>query len=270
MAKLYWDNMEERFYETGLDRGVLYVPNALGIYDNGFAWNGLTQIQEVFDNDGTNPHYFDGVKYLDSYYVGDFAATLNAFTYPDEFVEFEGVDALGNGLYADDQPAKVFGLSYRTFVGSATEGLDLGYQIHLLYNLTTIESGGTYQNGSDLQPITFSWEITSVPEKTKYARPTAHIILDSRYLNDEMLEAFEEILYGTEGENPRLPPLADLIEIILGWDPRVVQPDPTRGLAPLIVGVGDLTETKQEGIYFALPTTRLVESSIPGLYELET
>lgn len=270
MTKLVWDMPAERLYETGLDKGVLYVPNALGVYDNGFAWNGLTSISESFPGDTNKPHYFDGVKYLDSYQTGDFAATLSAFTYPDEFLEFEGISLLGNGLFADDQQSKWFGLSYRTLIGSAIEGLELGYQIHLLYNLTTVEPSATYQNGSELQTITFAWEVNSVPEKTRFYRPTSHIILDSRYLPEDMLKAFEDVLYGTEDENPRLPSLPLLIEIVLGWDPRIIQPDPVGGLAPLVVGVGDLTETKHDGLYSALPTTRLVQTTVDGLYELET
>lgn len=269
MARLEWDKTVERLYETGIDRGVLYVPNDQGIYDNGFAWNGLTAIKENFAADNTKPHYFDGIKYLDSYYTGDFSATLSAFTYPDEFLDFEGVGSLGNGLYADDQNTKVFSLAYRTLVGNEVEGTSLGYQIHVLYNLTTVDPQATFQNGSELQPITFDWQIAGVPEKLRYYRPTSHIIIDSRYFPEDLLQTFEDIIYGSDDENPRLPPLSSIVGVVLGWDPRLIEPAPTTGLSPLLAGVGDLTETKTDGIYYGLPTRRLVPTEVAGLYELE-
>lgn len=271
MAKLEWDRIDERPFITGIDRGVFYVPNVQGIYDNGFAWNGLTAVRESFKEDKTRPHYFDGVKYLDSYTTGDYSAKLSAFTYPDEFMEFEGVGSLGNGLFADDQNPKVFGLSYRTLIGNASEESPQNYQIHLLYNITAVPEVITYQNGSNpVEPITFNWEIDSLPEKAEPYRPTAHIILDSRYLPSDMLTVFEDIIYGTSDENPRLPSLGTLIDIVLDWDSKIILPQPTTGLSELVAGVGDLTEINIQGLYYALPTTRLTETGIPGLYELET
>lgn len=270
MAKLEWDKLDERPFETGIDRGVFYVPNAQGIYDNGFAWNGLTAVQEEFKDDKTRAHYFDGIKYLDSYYHGDFSAKLSAFTYPDEFLEFEGVGSLGNGLFADDQRPKVFSLSYRTMLGNAFEtGLN-DYQIHLLYNLTAVPESVNYQNGSNsLEPIEFQWTIEGLPEKAEPYRPTAHIILDSRYLPSDLLAALEGIIYGDLDENPRLPSLGQLIDIVLEWDSKIIMPQPTSGLSQLVTGIGDLTEINIKGVYYALPTTRLLETGIPGLYELE-
>jgi hypothetical protein len=269
MTRLVWDKIDDRFYKAGLDHGVLYVPNAQGEYDDGFAWNGLTAIDENFSDDNTDPHYYDGVKYLDSYHDGDFSAKLSAFTYPDEFLEFEGMHELGNGLYVDDQPGKVFGLTYRTLIGSHHQGLEQGYRIHLVYNLTAVPSSLTFQNGSNpSEPLNFEWEIYSIPEKAYPYRPTGHIILDSWYMNDEVLKAIEDILYGTEDTPPRLPSLSDLLDFVYYWGPKVIMHEPLTGLSPLVPGSGDLTPAKVDGIYSALPTTRLVETALDGFYIL--
>lgn len=269
MTRLVWDKVDERFYKVGLDHGVLYVPNAQGEYDNGFAWNGLTSVDETFSDDNTEPYYYDGVKYLDSYDLGDFQAKLSAFTYPDEFLEFEGMHALGNGLYVDDQAGKVFGLTYRTLLGSNHQGLDEGYRIHLVYNLTAVPSSLTFQNGSNpSDPLNFEWEIYSLPEKASPYRPTGHIILDSDYMNPDILEQLEDIIYGTEDTQPRLPSLEELLDFVYYWGPRLIMHEPITGLSPLVSGSGDLTPAKVVGLYAALPTTRLVASTVDGLYIL--
>jgi len=309
MTKLIWDKIEGRIYETGVDHGVLYIPSAPGRYDNGVAWNGLISVTEEFGDDKSKPNYFDGVKYLDSYVNGDFSAILVAFTYPDEFLEFEGMGHLGNGFLVDDQTPKVFGLSYRTLIGSELEGTDKGYKIHLLYNLTAVPSSLSYETrGDSIEAIDFSWKIDSVPENVSNYRPTAHAILDSRYLQSDLLEIIENILYGLGGIrfgildglypssvaedkvdasggspvidgnipnrftslNPRLPSLETLIDIITGWDPYLIIPDSVTGLSQLVNGVGDLTTRKIPGLYYALPTTRLVTTGVDGFYHLES
>jgi hypothetical protein len=271
MAKLQWDKIDERLYETGIDRGVLYLPDQEGEYSNGVAWNGLTSVEENFAGEGSNPHYFDGVKYLDSYNIGDYTAQLTAYTYPDEFLGFEGISELGDGLFADDQNAKQFGLSYRTVIGSELEGVDHGYKIHLLYNLTATEDPVTYQNGSESpEPIDFTWLISGVPETSAYKhRPTAHIILDSTQIREDLLAGLEEILYGTDDTNPRLPTLGQLLGLVLYWDPKLIVPDSVTGIADLVDGQGDLTEIRYPGIFYALPSTRLVATTVAGLYTLE-
>lgn len=270
MAKLEWDRVDDRLYKTGLDHGVLYVPNEQGEYTNGFAWNGLTSISESFDDDNTEAYYFDGVKYLDSSNVGDFSATLSAYTYPDAFLEFEGMGTLGPGFYADDQEIKVFGLAFRTLTGSAPQGIEYGYQLHLLYHLTAIPMSLNYQNGSNpSEPLNFEWTITGLPEKASPYRPTAHVILDSEFINPDVLAAIEEILYGTSSEAPQLPSLVELISFVSFWGPKMILAMPDTGLAQLVDGSGDLTPAKVAGIYGALPTTRLVQTTPVGFYILE-
>lgn len=312
MAKLEWDKISDRTYETGLDRGVLYLPSAPGVYDDGVVWNGLIGVDEQFNDDLTDSFYFDGIKYLDSYQMGDFTATLRAYTYPDEFLEFEGVEELGSGLFVDDQASKVFGMSYRTRIGSEVSGLNAGYQIHLLYNLTVTEDTYTYQNESpEPSVLEFQWTIYGLPEKVDSYRPTAHVILDSRYLNSDILATIERILYGTDDKeywildggtpastgvglvdggsvtvvstgtidgnlrefmghsNPRLPSLAELLDLVLNWQTKIIVPNETTGLAQLLDGLGDLTVTGVSGVYTSLPDTRLVQSEIAGLFTLD-
>lgn len=259
MTKLVWDKMEERVYETGIDHGVLYFPVSGGV-----VWEGIISIEEDLGGDSTTPGYFDGVKHRDIQKTSDFAATLTAFTYPDEFTDFEGLSELSEGLYVDGQNAKVFGLSYRTLFGGTPD-----YQLHLLYNLTAIPEDRTYETVSSTpDPLQFQWFLNGVPEVAPHYRPTGHIILDSRYMNDDVLEAIEDIIYGTEVEEPRLPNLSDLISFVLGWNPKIIIPQLVTGLAELVNGQGDLTETKLSGIFTALPETRLVETNIDGLYHL--
>ncbi len=197
MAKLQWDAIGQRFFEAGIDRGVLYLP-----IDNGVPWNGLTSVTDNLESVTSEPVYFDGVKVLDNPKLGDFDATLNAFTYPDEFLEYEGLQFLGDGMYVDDQTPKQFGLCYRTRVGNDVDGLDHGYRLHLVYNVTATPATPTYETMTNTAaPSEFSWNLTAVPEPIPGFRATAHIILDSRYLEPDILAAIEDILYGTEGSS---------------------------------------------------------------------
>lgn len=199
MAKLTWDQAGERLYEIGLDRGVLYFDDD----NNGVAWNGLVSIDEDTSDSDSSPVYFDGMKVNDNPSFGDYSATLTAFTYPDEFLEFEGIVSLGGGLYVDGQVAKQFGLSYRTLIGNDIEGSKLGYKVHLVYNLTAIPDPTTFETLSDsLSASNLSWKISAVPEPATGHRATAHVILDSRLLPPDLLETIEGILYGTEGFFP--------------------------------------------------------------------
>jgi len=263
MTRLTWDEVDERRYETGIDHGVLYIPSSPGVYDNGVVWNGMTAVRENFEADQTQSNYFDGLKYLDSYNIGDYSAVLEAFTYPDEFSEFEGLGVLGEGLYVDDQVTKMFGLSYRTRTDNN------GYQIHLLYNLTATPPDLTYETkGETLSALVFSWIIDSVPETVLDYRPTAHVILDSRLLVAELFEALEDIIYGSADTNPSLPNINDLIQIALYWGPKLIIPQEVTGLSELVDGYGDLNSINIPGIFATLPPTRLTETSVDGLYQL--
>lgn len=205
MAKLAWDQPEERPYESGVDRGVLYLPTGEGV-----AWNGLTAVEEDA-YESTEPVYVDGVKYRDVQKIDDYAATLKAFTYPDEFLEFDGVLAVGEGLYVGDQRARTFGLSYRTGVGNDADGDDYGYKIHIVYNITASTDTKEYATqGEESSAMEFSWKLNAVPPAYPGFRPTAHIIVDSTLINRFLLSDIEDVLYGTDTTDAYLPPIDDL------------------------------------------------------------
>lgn len=269
MAKLLWSQLGERQFETGLDHGVLYTDVTV------VPWLGLISITEDFGGDTTSPSYFDGIKRNDHQTIGDFAATLTAYTYPNEFLELIGIKQITDGTYIDGQKVKTFGLCYRTLLGNDLVGNAYAYQLHIVYNITATPDATVYETLSDsFNPTQFSWSLTGIPEAAPNYRPTAHIILDSRYLNSAVLLAIEDILYGTDpdeehpGTEPRLPSLVELLDFVLFWDPKIIIPQTLTGLAELASGYGDLTQTNISGLYYALPETRLVPTSLPGFYEL--
>jgi len=212
MPALIWDNPDDRIYESGLDRGVLYLPDGSAV-----PWNGLTSIIEKFDK-STSPIYYDGTKVQDLVVLGDFSATMKAVTYPDEFTELEGVGRFRAGMFVSDQVPQMFGLSYRNKIGDGVSGDDIGYKIHLLYNVTAIPSDKTYASISD-QPslVEFEWTISAVPEEIPGFRPTAHLVFDSRKIDPWLLEDIEEMLYGSSSADAALISMPDLTEFIETW-----------------------------------------------------
>lgn len=212
MTKLTWDESGEKIFETGLDRGVLYLNDGSGV-----AWNGLTSFDEN-DVNGVEEYIFDGHKIGNFPFSGDFTGKLKAFTYPDEFLSYTGVETNNDisGLQIPYQAGRLsFGLSYRTLVGDDVDGIDFGYKIHILYNLIAIQDEIEYKSlGDDLDPYEFGWEVFSTPEFVDGFHPTAHVVVDTRYLSETRLSHLEDILYGTETSQPRLPGLSDLIESV--------------------------------------------------------
>lgn len=212
-STLVWDEIGTRFYEIGVDRGVLYLPDG-----NGVAWNGLISVNEKSDGNESIPIYFDGVKYSESLIPGDFAASLTAYTYPDEFLECEGILDVGNGLFTTNQQPSRFGLSYRTMIGDDIDGVNQYYKIHILYNLTAIPSQKNYQTiAGDSNAIAFEWNISSVPGEIPGFRPTAHVIFDTRHMSPLLLQDIENTLYGDGSTTPTLPPISTLISFIDAW-----------------------------------------------------
>jgi hypothetical protein len=212
MTRLLWDQIGDRFFETGIDRGVLYLESGAIV-----AWNGLTSVNEDFEDDVTEPTHLDGIKFLEHPKIGDFSATLTAITYPDEFLECEGVINL-DGMLVDGQTPTRFGLTYRTKVGNDLEKEDLSYKIHVLYNLTAVPDTRTYETvTAQTSPMEFSWRILGVPALAPGYKPTAHIIFDLRYLPELMVQDLEDLLYGTVDESPRLPTMADLVYFGAHW-----------------------------------------------------
>lgn len=209
MGRIQWDQPGERLYEVGLDRGVLYLEDLIGV-----PWNGLISVDDILRNDSTDAFFFDGNKYAQPSSFGDFAAKIKAFTYPEEFVEYTGYAELDDGLYLGNQHKKSFGLSYRTLIGDDLVGQALGYKIHILYNLSAIPDDLSYDTIDDnINPIEFEWVITSQPERSNGNAPTAHVIADSRYTDEAILSVLEDILYGSETNEPTLPSLDTLEDL---------------------------------------------------------
>lgn len=204
--KLEWDKVGERFYETGVDHGVLYLPNEAGIYNDGVAWNGLVTVNETPSGAEANAQYADNIKYVNLYSAEEFGATIEAFTYPDEFAPFDGLGVPTDGVIIGQQPRGSFGLSYRTRMGNDLEGDSYGYKLHLVYGCTATPSEKSYNTVNDSpEAITFSWEIQTVPVSVSGMRPTALVTIDSTKVDPAKLVDFENLLYGTEFQNPSLP-----------------------------------------------------------------
>lgn len=220
--KLTWDNVGERLYETGVDHGVLYIPNVSGVYDDGVAWNGLTTVTESPSGGESTKTYADNIPYLNLISVEEFGATVEAYTFPEEFAQFDGLAVPSAGVYVGQQSRKSFGLCYRTRVGNDLDGTDLGYKIHLIYNATAKPSEKAYATINDSpEAITFSWELTTIPipvEGTnpvtgKEYKPTAQLTIDSTKVDATKLAQLEDLLYGTSGTDPQLPTPTEVIAL---------------------------------------------------------
>ena len=215
MAKIVWDQSGERLYETGVKNGVLYVQEA-GAYPKGVAWNGLTAVTESPSGAEATPLYADDIKYLNLYSAEEFGATVEAYTYPDEFAACDGSAALVEGIFIGQQTRKAFGMCYRTTLGNDTEGADHGYKIHITYGAMAAPSEKGYATINDSpEAITFSWELTTTPVNVTGHKPTASVVIDSTKVAPEKLAQLEAVLYGSESEEPRLP-LPDEIVTLVG------------------------------------------------------
>lgn len=209
MTRLSWDVFGERFYEMGVDRCVLYVGATPGV-----AWSGLTSVIERPSVAAPRSYFLDGLKYLEVPSAEQFEATINAFTYPDEFAACDGSVQGYNGLYFTQQPRVPFSFTYRTKVGNSQLATDFGYKIHLVYNALAVPTQRAYNTlGPSSDPTDLSWTVTTKPPAISGFKPTSHIIIDSRNTSSLTLSIIEDILYGSESETPRLPDVAELIEI---------------------------------------------------------
>lgn len=209
MAVLEWDEVGERIYQAGVDRGVLYLHDGTVV-----AWNGLIDVEESPGAQELKSFYLDGVKFLENLSPSDFVGKLKAFTYPDEFDTVNGIAHVSPGLSYYEQPPKSFNLSYRTKVGNDIEGEDYGYKIHILYNIVAVPDAIAFTTKSEaVEPITFGWSLTGTPPKqVKKLRPTVHISIDSRTTPPEILKLIESQLYGTKKTAPNLPPITEIGE----------------------------------------------------------
>lgn len=223
MSKITWDNTGERFYETGVKKGVLYPQATGGLYPKGVAWNGLTAVTESPTGAEATPLYADDIKYLNLLSVEEYAATIEAYTYPDEFAECDGSAEIAPGVTIGQQKRKTFGLSYVTTLGNDVDGNDHGYKLHIIYGALAAPSEKAYATINDSpEAITFSWEVSTTPVSVAGFEPTASITIDSTKVDTEKLAALEVILYGkdptsvsvSDGADPRLPLPDEIADIM--------------------------------------------------------
>lgn len=229
MTALTWDEVGSRKYETGVDHGVLYrINESSGEYDTGFAWNGLTTVTESPSGAESNKTYADNILYLNLISLELFGATIEAYTYPEQFAECDGSAQPEPGVSIGQQPRKPFGLCYRTLVGNDVSGTELGYKLHLVYNCLAAPSEKAYASIND-QPegINFSWEVSTTPVPVTDHKPTATLVIDSTLVDADALTALSDILYGTVGSDPRLPMPDEVLALFAGTITSVFPTLPT-------------------------------------------
>jgi hypothetical protein len=218
VTRIAWGSVGERYYQTGVDRGVLYVADKPGV-----PWNGLTSVSENPIGGDEKPYYIDGVKYLSVSSAEEFAATIEAFTYPDEFEECDGSEEVFNGLFLTQRPRRSFGLSYRTKVGNDVDGVDHAYKIHLIYNALASPTNRVNSTIADsIEPANFSWNISTRPIAIPGYQHTAHFVIDSRRVDPLVLADLEDVLYGSDTETPHLPTQEELFNLFQAYSGFVV------------------------------------------------
>lgn len=263
MAILTWDGIGERVYETGVDRGVLYIPNSSGVYNNGVAWNGLTSVTESPSGAEPSAQYADNVKYLNLFSAEEFGATIEAFTYPDEFAPFDGLGVPSPGVTIGQQSRKSFGLSFRTRIGNDLDGDAHGYKLHMIYGCSASPSERAYSTVNDSpEAITFSWELTTVPVAVAGYTPTSIITVDSTQVSAGDLAELEQFLYGTAGTDPSLPTPAAVLAIFSGTLTEVTPTAPTYDSGTKVITIPSVT-----GVTYYMDGVALTSGAQPAITE---
>lgn len=267
MTRIQWNAPGERIFHAGLDRGVLFVEDQPGV-----AWNGLVSVSEQPAEGTTTPRYIDGRKYLNVSSIEEYVANINAYTYPDIFEECDGVYFDEYGVGYGQQERKPFSIAYRSLVGNDLQSVDHAYRLHIVFDLTAEPSTVDRTTLSDtVSPGLFSWRVTALPVEPLYPglEPVSHIIFDSRRVAREIMEKLEEWLYGTAVNDSRLPRLEDFKELFIAYGLRII-PDSVTGIAELVSSdLPDVSGNTANGIYTRYPTSRLDETSQPGVFTLE-
>lgn len=260
MTKLAWGQIDQKRYESGVDRGVLYPSNGPGV-----VWNGLVSVEESMIGGEINSFHFDGIKYLDVVSPKNYQANLTAISAPAEFSPCIGEKSVIPGFVLTRQPRERFGLSYRTLLDDGS-----GYKLHIVYNASASPNGKSHMSLAGEMSITpRSWTIDAVPPAWSTYRPSAHFVLDSTKAPEGALEVVETMLYGSPTLEARLPSVEELLDIVALWAPLLILTQSNTGLSQLVPGTGDLYRTKVAGINRALPNTRLNKSPTDGLYRME-
>ena len=215
MAKIKWDETGEKIYETGVKNGVLYLPDETGAYVKGVAWNGLTAVTESPSGAESTPLYADDIKYVELFSAEEFGATLECYTYPDEFAECDGSAEVAPGVIIGQQNRKTFGLCYRTTLGNDVKGNEFGYKLHLIYGAKASPSEKSYSTINDSpEAITFSYEITTTPVNVTGHKPTACLTINSTKVEAGKMQQLEALLYGAESTEAKLPLPDEVINLL--------------------------------------------------------
>lgn len=243
MSRIVWDAVGTRRFEAGVDRGVLYLEDNTGV-----PWPGLVSVTEKSEGGMASSDYLDGVKIRNYFTEPEFQGVIEAYTYPEEFTKFEGQSDLGNGLFATSQRRNSFGFSYRSLVGDDVDMLDAGYKIHLIYNAQVLPASRSHATVAETVDIdNFVWEVRTLPPLHSGLTPTAHFVIDSRQTPVDLLADIEDILYGTEAEEPRLPLVDELVFFFENYN-------------------SDLMDAR----YFSQPQYELVDAGYVGSPRTET
>ena len=214
MPKIIFDNTGEKIYETGVDHCVLYVRDG-NTYQTGVAWNGITAINENPSGAEATPIYADNIKYLNIVSGEDFGATIEAYTYPDEFTECDGSAEIIEGVKIGQQTRKPFALCYRTLIGNDVAGTGHGYKLHFIYNAQAAVSAKNYKTINESpEAMSFSWEISTTPEVVEGFKPTATVTVDSTKVDSTKLKALEDKIYGTESSEPTMPTISEIVSLL--------------------------------------------------------
>lgn len=272
MARINWNASGQRLFEAGVDRGVLYLEDGSGV-----PWNGLLSVSENPTGHSVKAYYLDGVKYLNVAGRKEYGGTIEAYTYPEEFNQFDGWWALESGLGMDEQPRKAFDFTYRTGIGNDIDGANHGYKIHIVYGALATPSSRKYGSINDrVNPLTFVWDFTTTPQRVisqNVQLPLSHVTIDSRKTNPTQLRLIEAMLYGTDLDNAKLPPLQDILALFENpTDTLLIEANFTTGRSILRESTsiyGDLRGRLLDGLYEIVDQSRLIETATPGLHILE-
>lgn len=264
MTALAWDQTGERLYETGVDHGVLYIADN-GLYEDGVAWNGLTAVTESPEGAEPSALYADNIKYLNLLSAEEFKATIEAYTYPDEFMQCDGAVEAYQGVMVTQQDRKTFGLCYRTILGNDVDSNDFGYKLHLIWGAKAAPSEKAFATVNDTpEAITFSWEVSTTPVAVTDLKPTAHMVINSTQVDPDNLASLEEALYGTESTDPRLPLPDEVIGMFAGAQTLVTPAAPT-----FVAATGVITIVATTGVTYRRDDTNAIVSgtvtiTVPG------
>jgi hypothetical protein len=271
MSELSWNNIGDRYFDAGVDRGVLYLEDGSGV-----PWNGLISVTETPSEGSSTPRYYEGVKYQHKSGATEFEGTIEAYIFPREFEEYDGTLQSSNGFSVMHQRRKPFGLSYRTLFGNDVGGVEHGYKIHVVYNVLAAPSDRDYASlGDDVEPLTFSWQFSTMAVRPNdpSIMPTAHLEMNTTEMNVTQIRFIEEYLYGSDIQSSRIPNIDDLIYWFKNTlTTLIIRQNVVSGISPTVESTtvnGDLRGRTSEGKYVLADNSRLVETAPgSGLYRL--